>query len=73
MPEGAVHGDVLPHRLQYGVLGGVPVQVGLLLVDVLQLSHGLAHSRVQSIDGRLVGAAGGVTVTVTVTTLNSNF
>ena len=48
VPEGAVHLDVLPHRLEDRVLGGVPVQVGLLLVDVVQLSHGLCHSRVQS-------------------------
>ena len=48
MPECAVHVDVLPHCLQDGVLRGVPVEVGLLLVDVVQFSNGLGHGRVQS-------------------------
>ena len=42
-----VHVDVLSHGLKHGVGAGVPVKVGLLLVDVLQLGHRLRHRGVQ--------------------------
>ena len=48
VPQGAVHVDVLPHGLEHGVGAGVPVQVGLLLVDLVELRHRLSHSRVES-------------------------
>ena len=48
VPQGAVHVDVLPHGLQHGVRAGVPVQVGLLLVNLVQLRHRLRHRCVES-------------------------
>ena len=48
VPEGAVHVDVLPHGLEHGVGAGVPVEVGLLLVDLVELGHRLGHSCVES-------------------------
>ena len=44
VPEGGVHVDVLLHGLQDWVGAGVPVEVGLLLVDVGQFTHGLRHN-----------------------------
>ena len=47
VPEGGVHVDVLLHGLEDWVGAGVPVEVGLLLVDVGQLTHRLCHNCVQ--------------------------
>ena len=34
VPQGGVHVDVLPHGLEDGVGGGVPVKIGLLLIYI---------------------------------------
>ena len=44
VPEGGVHVDVLLHGLEDRVGAGVPVKVGLLLVDIGQLTHRLRHN-----------------------------